>query len=316
MVRDHDRIRPDFHRAACVGGAHYALQHEGAAPLLADRGGGVPVHRRVEHGVEIFGDAHRLVGALADMGVEIGKAELLAKDIIERPARAGGIAPDARRREARRSGEAAPKTALALAGHDGVDRQRQRIELCRLAALDHVGVEPLVLVDVELEQFGAAGERGDFLDAARGEAGDAEPQPESFRCLGHRGLALPVEGALDGGGREHQRQRRAPPEDGAGGVDFLDPGEHVRHQIDPGKGGGVARLGQLVIGRAVDIVEHGEGQAGLRQLPEIVDVVAIGQAHGGDTPARLDGSSRERFYCFSKATEMSSSTSSLTIGMP
>ena len=280
MVGNHDRIRADCHRPARIGGAHHAFQHEGAAPLLPDRGGCVPIHRGVEHGVEIFGDAHRLVGALGHMGVEIGQAEFLAAEIVERPARAGGVAPDAGRCEAWRGGEAAPEAAFALAGDDSVNRQRQRIELRRLAPLDHVGVEALVLVDIKLEQLGAAGERGDFLDAARGEAGDAEPQPELFRRPGNRRLALPVEGALHRGGREHQGQGGLAPEDGAGGVDRLDAREHIRHQIDAGIGGGIARLGQLVIGCPVDVVEHGEGQAGFRQQPEIVDVVTIGQAHG------------------------------------
>ena len=102
------------------------------------------------------------------MGIEIGEAEFLAQHVVERPARAGGVAPDAGRGEARRGGEAAPQAPFALAGDDGVHGQRQRIELRRLTALDHVGVEPLVLVDIELEQLGAAGECGDFLDAKLG----------------------------------------------------------------------------------------------------------------------------------------------------
>ncbi len=60
----------------------------------------------------------------------------------------------------------------------------------------------------------------------------------------------------------------------------LDPGEHIGDEVAIGKGGGVARLGQLVVGGAVDIVEHRPGQALLGQQAEIVDVVAIGQAHG------------------------------------
>ena len=213
------------------------------------------------------------------MGIEVRQAKLLAHEIVERPARAGRVADDTRRREARRSGKPAAQTPLALAGHDSVDRQRQRIELRRLTARDHVIVEPGVLVDIELEQLRPACERRNLLDAARGEAGDAEPQPEFLRRLRHRRFALPVKGSLHRGGREHQRQRASAAKDRAGRVDFGHAREHIGHQIDCIKSRRVPRLGPLVIGGTIDIVEHGEGQPRFRQPPEIVDIVAIGKAH-------------------------------------
>src|SRR3546814_6976499 len=96
------------------------------------------------------------------MGVEIGQSEFLAKEVIERPARARGIAPYCAGAEAGRGGEARSQAAFALARTDRVDRQCQCIEARRLAALDHRGIEPLVLVDIELEQLGAVGGGGDI----------------------------------------------------------------------------------------------------------------------------------------------------------
>jgi hypothetical protein len=112
-----------------------------------------------------------------------------------------------------------------------------------LAALDHRSVEPLVLVDVELEQLGPGRQRRHLLDRMRRQAGDAEPHPEPVRGLGHRAFAIAVECALQRGRAEHQRQRATPPHDRAGGIDGVDAREDIGHQIDIVEGGGVARLG-------------------------------------------------------------------------
>jgi F0F1-type ATP synthase membrane subunit c/vacuolar-type H+-ATPase subunit K len=65
-------------------------------------------------------------------------------------------------------------------------------------------------------------------------------------------------------------------QDRAAGVDLIDARQHIGHQIAVGIGGGVAGLGQLIIGGTVDIVEHRPRQALLGQQPEVVDVMAIG----------------------------------------
>ena len=200
VVGNHDRVGPDLDRAARVGGAHHAFEAKRAAPLLADLGGGRPVHRSVEHGVEIARDRDRLAGAFENVGVEIGQREFFAQGVIQPPARFHRVAEQIARSESRRRGEPAARAAFALARNDGVHGQRDRVEFRRLAALDHACVEPLVLVDVKLEQLGSAGQRGDFLDAHRGEAGNPEPHPELVRRARHRTLALPVEHALQGGG--------------------------------------------------------------------------------------------------------------------
>ena len=69
-----------------------------------------------------------------------------------------------------------------------------------------------------------------------------------------------MESALHRSWRKDQRKGAFPAQDRARGVDGLHPGEHIWHKIDVCIAIGVARFGQLVICRAVDIVEHGEGQ--------------------------------------------------------
>ena len=54
---------------------------------------------------------------------------------------------------------------------------------------------------------------------------------------------------------------------------------HHARVLGAGIGIGVALLGQLIVGGAVDVIEHGPGQPLLGEAAEIVDVVAIGQAH-------------------------------------
>ncbi len=279
MVRHHDRRRADIDRALRILDRHDALQTELPAPVGADRLGRLPVHRLVEHGVEIIGDRHRHLRAGIDMGFEIGQRELAAEQIVERPA---GMRREARRRarrQPRRRAEPGPPAALAIAADDRVDGQRDGIELGRLAALDHRAVEALVLVDVELEQLGAGDRRADLLDAHRRQAGDAEPGIELHRRRADRAFAAPMEQPLQCGRREEQRHRHLLAHQRHRHVDRLDPGEHARHQIAVVERRGVACLGQLVVGRAVDIMEHRKGQAPPRQFTKIVDIAAIGGAH-------------------------------------
>ncbi len=65
--------------------------------------------------------------------------------------------------------------------------------------------------------------------------------------------------------------------DGDRWVDILRPHQHIGHQIDIVEGGGVAVLGALIVGGAIDVVEHREGQATPRQLAEIGDIVTVSQ---------------------------------------
>ena len=72
MIGNHDRIGADFNRPPRVGNAHDTLEREGAAPILPDARGGIPVHVRIEHGVEIILDAYWPARTFLHITVEIG----------------------------------------------------------------------------------------------------------------------------------------------------------------------------------------------------------------------------------------------------
>ena len=152
-------------------------------------------------------------------------------------------------------------------------------------------------MDVELEQLRPAGERSHFLDRMRGEAGNAEPHAEFLRRLRHGAFPVAVERTLQCGRAEHEGQGALAAHDRAGGVDVRDAGQHVGHQVDAVEGGGVARLGDLVVGGPVDIVEHRPGQARFRKPAEILDIVAIGQAHGQLRPRAVFSESESDSGC-------------------
>src|SRR5690606_24267250 len=76
VVGDHDRVAADVGRAAGIGYRHHALEHELAAPIVAQLLGRLPVHRLVEHLAEIGLDRHRDVAAGGDVFLEVGQREL------------------------------------------------------------------------------------------------------------------------------------------------------------------------------------------------------------------------------------------------
>jgi len=88
-----------------------------------------------------------------------------------------------------------------------------------------------------------------------------------------------VECALHGCGAQHQGQGACAAHDCATGVDFRHTRQHIRHQINVIKCSGVTRLGQLVICRAVDVIENRPRQARLGQFPEIIDIMTVGKTH-------------------------------------
>ena len=278
MVRDHDCISPDLHRAAGIASAHHAFEAEGAAPVLPDARGHIPIERLIEHIGKVTLDRYRLGAAGAGMAVQIGQAELLTQQVIQRPARFDRVGQERTGGEAGRRAEAAPQAAFTLAADDGINCQRQTIELCLLAALDHRSVQPLVLVDIELEHLGVRAHRANLFDGHRGEAGYAKPQAKLLCRRGNRALALPVKYALERSGGEDQRQGSLAAQHGDRSINLRHPGEHIWHQIGVGKGGGVARAGQFIIGRTIDVIEHRPWQAAARQFAEIGYVVAVREA--------------------------------------
>lgn len=265
----------DIDRAARILDRHHALQAELPAPIGADRLRHLPVHRGVEHGVEIIGDRKGDVRSFGHMVLEIGQLEFLAQEIIGGPGGVRGEARHARQGQPRRRGEAGATAAFAVAADDGVDRQRDRVELRRLAALDHRPIEALVLVDIELEHLGARYLPADLLDADGRQRRDAEPGARSLCGVRHGALALPVEQPLQRRRRQEQGHGNLLAHHLHGHVDGLDAGQDVGHQIAIIEGSAVAILGDLVVRGTIDIVEDRPRQPPFGKPAEILDIVTL-----------------------------------------
>jgi hypothetical protein len=266
------------------------FQAEGAVPLLADRLGALPVEALVEHRGEIFGDRLGHARPFGHMRREVRQAEFFAEDVVEAPAGLGGVAQHIRCGEARRRGEARAEAAFAVAADDRIDGERDGIEFRVARGVEHRLVEALVVVDIELEQLGAIGERTGLGEADRREARYARDGARVRRGAEDGALALPVEEALERGRREEERHRDLAAEERRLHVDAFDPGEHARDQVAVVECRAVAAARDLVIGGAVDIVEHRPGQAALRERAEVVDIVAVGEFHACPIPRHCERS--------------------------
>lgn len=62
-------------------------------------------------------------------------------------------------------------------------------------------------------------------------------------------------------------------------IDTFHTPQNIRHEIALLETGGVAPVGHLVIGRAVDVVEDRAGQPALRQAAKVVKVMAVVGLH-------------------------------------
>ena len=63
-------------------------------------------------------------------------------------------------------------------------------------------------------------------------------------------------------------------------INGLDAPQHVGHEIAPREACGIAAVGCLVVGCAIDVIEDGARQPSPRQPSEIMKVVAVVEAHG------------------------------------
>ena len=186
---------------------------------------------------------------------------------------------DRRRADRRRQREAAADVALAPAEHGGVDGEHERLVAGGGGAVDHLLDEAAVAPGVHLEPQPAVADRPHLLDRAGAERRQRVGQPGPRGGAGDGELALGIGDAGEPGRREHQRvgerlaeQRRA-------------RCRPSRRRAAPGAGSVVAANaacvgGQraLVLGAAVDVVEHAAGQPALGDAAEIGDRRGPGEA--------------------------------------
>jgi hypothetical protein len=82
-------------------------------------------------------------------------------------------------------------------------------------------------------------------------------------------------GEADGG--QGERCRYGPAQQRGGEVDLGHVPQHPRGELHAAPGGGVGRHRDLVLGGAVDVVEHPAGEPLAGDCPEVVDVRAAGE---------------------------------------
>jgi len=70
-------------------------------------------------------------------------------------------------------------------------------------------------------------------------------------------------------------------------INFLYTAQDVGHEVTALKGFRVTPVSRFVLGGAVDVIEYWTGQPSLSQLPEIMKVVTVAQAHACSHPNRL-----------------------------
>ncbi len=184
----------------------------------------------------------------------------------------------------KRDGEAGAQIALAIAAGDGIDGEHHDADAGALGAGHHRPVEAAVLVEIELVDLRERMVLRQFLEADRAEGRDAEHGAELLDRARHRALAVIVEQPLQRRRRAVERHREFLAQHGDRQIDVGDAGEHARHQVAVLEGRGVAPVGGLVVGGAVDVVEDRPRQALLRQAAEVVEIEALVQPHVVLTP--------------------------------
>ena len=271
-------VQPISDRVLRVLDRHDALQAELAVPQPDHLGHVVPGHRRVQHLGEVAADRHR-AAAHVDVLVELRQPEFFMREVIDAPHRLDRELQHAAEREPERNGKSGAQVALAVAAGDAVDRQHHHLDAGLLRALHHGAVQAAVLVEIELIDLRRVVRLAQLLEADRAERGDAEHRAVFRRRGRDRAFALMVEQALQRGRRTIDRHGELLAHDRHRHIDVADPAQDIRHQVAALEARRIPAIGHLVVGRAVDVVEDRPRQPPLRERPEVVEVVAVLQAH-------------------------------------
>lgn len=137
---------------------------------------------------------------------------------------------------------------------------------------------------IKLEHLGSGELAANIGQGHRRQRRYAKTGAKLFGSAPHRNFPLPMEQPLQGGGRQEQRHRHFTAEQFHRHIDLGHLRQHIGHQIAIGEGGGVAGARQLVVGGAIDIVEHRPRQLAAGEIAKIGDIVAIGKAHSPKVP--------------------------------
>ena len=96
-------------------------------------------------------------------------------------------------------------------------------------------------------------------------------------------FSLMVEETLQGGRGAIDGQSELLAHDSDGEIDAFHAAQDTRHEVTALEGFRVTLVCDLVVGRAVYVIEYRAGQPSLGQTLEIMKVVTIAQAHRAET---------------------------------
>src|SRR3954449_7391838 len=211
------------------------------------------------------------------------------REVIDRPGRLYCELHHSSEVQPERDSEAGALIALSVAASDAVDGEHHDLNASPLGASHHLTVEAAVLVEVELVDLRAVADPARLLKADGSKGGNAEHRPVLARRRRHGALALVVEQSLQRSRRAVHRHREPLAHDDHRHVYRLYAPQDVRDEVASLKGAGVAPIGGLIVRRAVDVVEDRTRQAALGEPPEVVEVVAILDAHLEGVSIRAPG---------------------------
>jgi len=244
------------------------------SPLLANQFGILPAHGLIEHPAEIITNRYGDVGALPQMSRELRQREFLVREIAECPSRMQREARDTLEGKPERRSKSGLQVALPVSAGDRVDRQRQDIKIRGNATVDHLVRQAPILVEVELKELRRFDLGRDLLHADSSKRRDAEHGAKFLCGPPDRPLTVVMKNPLQRRRRAEERHAQLLAHNGRRHVDRFDATEDAGHEIALLVRQRVPAIGDLVVGRAIDIVKHRRRQSLPRQRAEIGHVVA------------------------------------------
>ncbi len=174
--------------------------------------------------------------------------------------------------ELERPAPAVARVAFAVGALRHVDGEDQRAQPGIARALDHVLGDRLVLGGIELVPAVVGRELAEILDRAGAGARHDEGHVGVARRLGQHQIGAAAEQAGEAGGRDADRARIGPAEQGRRLLARRDVDQVARHDTRLAEGLLVGDQPDLVVGAALDEVIGDLGQPLLGELAQVFDV--------------------------------------------
>ena len=165
--------------------------------------------------------------------------------------------------------EPPPHVALAPTEDGRVDRQHQRLVAGVGAAVDHLLDQAAITPGIHLEPPAPVADRRDLLDGPGGERRQRVGQAGPGCGPGRRQLTLRVGDAGEPDGRQHERDRDRPAQHGGRRIDLPDRTQDAWSELQASEGCAVVDERPLVLGAAVDVVEHAAREPPLGDPPQV-----------------------------------------------